>query len=201
MAGRPIQRLNLYSTKITDLAPLRSMPLVWLNLAFTRVSDISALQAMPLKWLNLGNTSVGDVSTLAGMPLEELALYNTPASDLVPLRGLPLRRLNLSRCNNIRDLTPLAGCEELRDLVLPPNATGIDPAGSGINFLRRLPNLERISYRSTQQGRKWTPSQTAPASAGRGREEFWREFDEHRVTGADSGEREPDTEEADQALP
>jgi len=32
---------------------------------------------------------------------------------------MPLRRLNLGGCRNIRDLTPLAECEELRELVLP----------------------------------------------------------------------------------
>ncbi len=56
----------------------------------------------------------------------------------------------------------MAECEELRDLVLSPNATDIE-------FLRRLPNLERISYKSTQRGPHWTPSQTA--------EEFWNEYD------------------------
>jgi len=108
---------------------------------------------------------------------------------------MPLRRLNLGGCRNIRDLTPLAECEELRDLVLPPNATEIDPAGSGINFLRRLPNLERISYPSTSRGGIWTPSQTA--------EEFWAEWEAKRgardeVQVAGGGEEEDEWEDGDQ---
>ncbi len=111
------------------------------------------------------------------MPLEELRLSNTSVRDITALKGMPLRRLNLARCANIRDLTPLAECEELRDLVLPPNVGEIYPASSGIEFLRRLPNLERISYKSTKRGASWTPSQTA--------EEFWAEYDarEKTVTG------------------
>ncbi len=101
--------------------------------------------------------------------MEVLTLSQTAVRDITALKGIPLRSLNLTRCYNIRDLTPLAECKELRDLVLPPNVGEIYPASSGIEFLRRLPNLERISYQSTRQGRSWTPSQTAA--------EFWKEYD------------------------
>jgi hypothetical protein len=104
-----------------------------------------------------------------GIPMEDLTLSQTSVRDITALMDMPLRRLNLRGCANIRDLTPLAECEELRDLILPPNATEIDPAGSGINFLRQLPSLERISYQSWTQGTDWTPAQTA--------EEFWAAYD------------------------
>jgi hypothetical protein len=88
---------------------------------------------------------------------------------------------------------PLAECKDLRDLVLPPNATGIDPAGSGRNFLRRLPNLERISYQSRQLGRAgWTPSQTAA--------EFWREWDEKKRSAASAERLRRATEVSGQKL-
>jgi hypothetical protein len=47
-------------------------------------------------------------------------------------------------------------------MVLPPNVGEIE-------FLRQLPNLERISFRSSRSGTGWTPTQTAA--------EFWAEWE------------------------
>ena len=68
----------------------------WLNLDNTNVSDLTPLKGMPLKVLWLINTNVSDLTPLKGMPLEELDLVNTNISDLTPLKGMPLEWLDLA---------------------------------------------------------------------------------------------------------
>jgi len=82
-----------------------------LTLALTGqpITDIAPLRGLPVTRLHLDSTQVRDLSPLAGMPLEELRLNNTPVSDLTPLRGMLLKVLRLSRCADVEDLGPLAG--------------------------------------------------------------------------------------------
>jgi hypothetical protein len=75
------------------------------------------------------------------------------------LIDLPLVTLYMDRCSAIADVTPIAGLKTLKELMLPEGAAGIDG-------LRALPGLERVSY-------KWQsgvgPDQTAL--------EFWNSRD------------------------
>jgi hypothetical protein len=100
---------------------------------------------MKLKRLALNETSVVDLEPLRGMPLEELFLRNTKVVDLSPLRGMPLKNLNLRSGTTITDVSPLAECQSLRELILPPEA-------KDIGFLRALSGLELISYKGGLAG-------------------------------------------------
>ena len=118
--------------KITDLTPLRGMPLTSLDLGPwfdpAQVRDLTPLKGMPLTTLYLGGcTQVPDLEPLKGMPLTSLNLRDcTQVRDLEPLRGMPLTSLNLVGCNQVQDLEPLNGmpltsldvsnCRQLRDL-------------------------------------------------------------------------------------
>ena len=51
-----------------------------LDLNNTQVTDLSPLKGLPLTVLGLRNTQVTDLSPLEGMPLEVLYLDNTPAA-------------------------------------------------------------------------------------------------------------------------
>ena len=119
---------------------------------------------MKLKKLALNESSVADLEPLQGMPIEELFLSNTKVVDLSPLRGMPLKTLNLRSCTRLTDISPLAQCQSLTLLALPPNA-------KEIGFLRSFSKLEQISYKGQLPG---VASQTA--------EEFWAEYD--RTKGA-----------------
>ena len=66
-ACKALRVLSLYKSPITDLAPLRGLP---------------------LRELYLASTPVKDLSDLAGMPLETLFFDLTPATDLTPLLTL-----------------------------------------------------------------------------------------------------------------
>jgi hypothetical protein len=87
-----------------------------------------------------------------------LEFANTPISDLAPLRGMPLHNLNLYNCDKLHDLTPLADCKQLENLILPPQPGNIE-------FLRQHPSLRRMDF---QQGGWDTLKPVA---------EFWKEYD------------------------
>ena len=73
--------IDLSNTDVTDLSPLKGMPLEGLYLDFTKVTDLTTLEGMPLKVLYLSGTKVTDLTPLEGMPLEGLHLLGTPAAD------------------------------------------------------------------------------------------------------------------------
>lgn len=62
----------------------------------------------------------------------------------------------------VTDLSPLADCPTLEELILPAGSLDLTP-------LRHLPNLRRLSTRSTGQAHSIIPAQTAG--------EFWKEYD------------------------
>ena len=167
--GAPISELDLFITTITDLSPLHGMALRNFKLAQSGLTDLEPLRDMPLEVLHISGTQVTDLTPLAGLPLRELNLNFTPVTDLAPLRDLPLSRLNLTNCKQVIDLSPLADCQELTALVLPPNAVDIE-------FLRTLPKLERLSFEADSK-KNYRPDKTAA--------EFWAEYDERNDSGAD----------------
>lgn len=98
--------------QVTDLGPLRGMPLTTLDLGQCRqLRDLTPLHGMPLTWLKLTECNqVRDLAPLHGMPLTYLNLAGSvQVSDLTPLHGMPLTWLNLGGCGQVRDLGPLQG--------------------------------------------------------------------------------------------
>ncbi len=83
----------LHTVTISNLAPLRGIPIPALYVMNTNASDIGPLRGMPLEHLILRNTGVEDLSPLAGMPLRSLDILGTPVADLSPLQGMPLHYL------------------------------------------------------------------------------------------------------------
>lgn len=155
-------QLNLDNAALPDLKPLTGQPISNLSLAATPITDLAPLAGLPLKTLNLTNTKITDLTPLKDLKLELLSLRGAKVTDLSPLRGLPLKTLWLISCKELTDLSPLADCQELTAITLPPKAKDIE-------FLRKLPKLERISFREdTKMGSR--PVQTAA--------EFWKEWDE-----------------------
>jgi formylglycine-generating enzyme required for sulfatase activity len=113
--GVPLKTLDIMFTGVTDLTPLRGMPLETLMAWGWRGSDLTPLTGMPLRWLNCGGGGQKlDLAELAGLPLDFLCVNHTQVSDLGPLRDVPLTRL---LCSNTRvtDLAPLRGMR-LREL-------------------------------------------------------------------------------------
>ncbi|MES2925003.1 MAG: protein kinase [Verrucomicrobiota bacterium] len=131
------------------------------SLHHTDLADLSLFRGLPVKRLDIGDTRVTDLSDLRGSMVQFLGITGTPVADLEPLRGLPLRTLTMERCDNVRDVSPLADCSELEAILLPKNAVNVET-------LRQLPKLRRL-------GRRWSGIHddfdfVPPV------EEFWEEY-------------------------
>ncbi len=163
LRGMKLESLNISGTPIEDLQALEGMDLAFLMAYDSKVSDIGPLAGKPLRALNLSRTQVNDLTPLTGMNLRELRISGTGVTSLEPLRGTAIAKLDLSECEALIDIRPLADCTSLEILVLPPNCRDIE-------FLRELPKLGRISYRVGGAKTRWRPAQTA--------KEFWEEHDE-----------------------
>jgi len=100
--------LDVRKTQVSDLAPLKRMPLVRLNCSDTKVADLSPLAGKLLRNLGVRRTAVSDLSPLKNMPLRELDCLGTPVSDIRPLTGMSFSDLNL-RFTKVTDFDPLAG--------------------------------------------------------------------------------------------
>jgi serine/threonine protein kinase len=79
--------------KLSDLSPLKGLPLKILQCPYTSVRDLSPLQGMPLTTFFCHGSLVSDLSPLQGMKLLLLNCQETEVSDLSVLRDMPLRLL------------------------------------------------------------------------------------------------------------
>ena len=98
--------LNLSDTTLSDLSPLRGMPLSGLYISRTLVTDLGPLKGMQLKGFAAAGCHLTEITALAGMPLRDLNLNANKITNLSPLAGMPLTRLELAE-NPVEDLSPL----------------------------------------------------------------------------------------------
>jgi formylglycine-generating enzyme required for sulfatase activity/serine/threonine protein kinase/Leucine-rich repeat (LRR) protein len=114
--GMLLANLNCGDTVISDLSPLKDIPLTVLCLFGCRqVSDLTPLAGMPLTHLDVGGcAAVQDLTPLRGMKLDFLNLQGTQVRELTLLQGMHLSFLSLWSCGEIRDLAPLKGMPLVR---------------------------------------------------------------------------------------
>lgn len=133
--------LEIPPDSVTDLEPVRGMPLTTLTCPFNRISSLEPLRGMPLASLNIMGTRVARLEPLAGMPLHVVVTEDSPVEDLEPLRGMPISLLNVGGgrlaslealrgmdlgflCawgNRLADLGPLSGMRNLSALYCQAN--------------------------------------------------------------------------------
>jgi Leucine-rich repeat (LRR) protein len=90
LCGSTIEELWLWRTKVADLSPIaQCAALKMLDLHSTPVMDLAPLRGLNLRELRLGSTRVSDLSPLVGMPLEKLYLEKTDVTDIAPLLTCP----------------------------------------------------------------------------------------------------------------
>lgn len=108
---------------LSDVTPLKDLPLTSVALHFTQVADLSPLQGKPLTYLDLwGSQFVSDLSVVKDMPLTELNCANTAVSDLSPLKDLKtLQKLDCFQ-TFVRDASPL---KDLKLTYLILSRTGV----------------------------------------------------------------------------
>jgi len=126
------------SGDISDLSLLAKMPnLRVLYLCQQQISDLSPLKGLPLEELYLPDNDIRDLSPLGGMlTLRRLFLGNNPFTDLTPLASLPqLQKLDLDYYGEgwVESFAPLAGLH-LQELSLGTRF----PADGDWSFLEEL---------------------------------------------------------------
>jgi hypothetical protein len=137
----PLRELDLQKNPVRDLEPLRGLPLEALYLEETLVDDLRPLDGMGLRVLYLSGTKVTGLGPLRGMPLRELNLLGTRVADLAPLQAAPLETLWLNE-TPVSDISPLRGVP-LVSLTLHRTAV------SDLSPLRGLRSLERLHVADT----------------------------------------------------
>lgn len=101
-----ISSVDLSNCGVTNISPLKDLPLTGLDISKNDISDISPIEGMQIPQLFLENTLIQDLSPLKGMPLKKLYIGKSKVTNLAPLQGISLETLNISGCK-ISDLTAL----------------------------------------------------------------------------------------------
>ncbi len=97
LKGLPLQKIKMHGVAVTDISPLAGMKLIHFWFPYSQVNDLSPLQGAPLTYLDCGSTPVKDLSPLASSPLVELNC------------GSDLEASNLSVIKKITTLEKIGG--------------------------------------------------------------------------------------------
>jgi internalin A len=90
-----LTRLDLSSTAVSDLSPLKGLPLTHLDINATKVTDISVLAGMPLEYLRVGACDVKDFSVIKTLPLKSIGLSWAATRHAAMLKSMPtLKTIN-----------------------------------------------------------------------------------------------------------
>ena len=126
------------NTQLVDIRGLSGLPLVKLNLSSTGVHQLGPLKGSRLEELDLAGSSVRLLAPLRGMPLRVLHLAATPVSHVGALSGLPLEELTLHDCSHLYSLEALTHHRQLKRLTIPAHCTER-------SILRTLPSLSCVN--------------------------------------------------------
>ncbi len=123
--------------ELSDLSPLRGMPLTKLNCNGTKVFDLLPLKQMKLIYLNCGGTQITDLLPLQKMRLSVLDCKGTQISDLSPLqdcKGLEVLIVNSTKVTaaSVAALQiALPNCKIEWDGATQGSGAGIQDSGEG----------------------------------------------------------------------
>ncbi|MFT5465915.1 MAG: tetratricopeptide (TPR) repeat protein [Verrucomicrobiales bacterium] len=139
-----LQRADFAVRKLESLEALRGLPIETLTLIVgDQLTSLAGLEGMPLKQATLTIPAVADLSPLRGLELEHFEASGA-FTDISPIAGPALKRVELTACPNLVDLSPLAQCKELEEVVVSKNAGNLE-------FLLELPKLRTVSYSDDHQ--------------------------------------------------
>jgi len=141
-------QVSVQGQSLSDLSIFSGAKIRGLDLAACRdVTNLSPLRSLPLTDLSIAKTGVTDLTPLQGLKLESLWMAGTKVADLSPLRGMPLKQLYMDDCSKVSDTSPLRELLHLEELILPEAALDVVK-------LRALPKLQRVSYTFDWQKRR-----------------------------------------------
>jgi serine/threonine protein kinase/Leucine-rich repeat (LRR) protein len=145
-----LKTLKCLDSPLSDLSPLKDMPLTEIWCIGTEVSDLSQIKDMKLISLRVGRSHVRDLLPLKSMPLKILAIHDTPVTDVTPLQDLPLEDIRLTPNNITRGLDILRAMKSLKTIGLSDTA---DKAWPAAEFWERYDKEEftRIAERKAAE--------------------------------------------------
>ena len=145
--------LEIQNQPLRDLSILKGAPISELILVNCQVSDLTPIRDLPLEYLNIPYNPITDLGPLRGMQIKTLYLTSTKVSDLSPLTSLPLKELYLGSCDSVTDVAPLAEIPTLEKAVVPMQAVHIEA-------LHKLRKLQMLAFQTTD-GSPYFPDTTA----------------------------------------
>jgi Leucine-rich repeat (LRR) protein len=158
-----LKKLNADNCKIRDFSPLQGMPLEELTLGgYDAIIDLALLDAAQLTHLKLRTLTPQNTEVLQTKNIVYLNLEFSKIPSIAALRGLPVKTLRINRCDQLKDLSPLADLPELEELYISQKARLPDT-------LRKHAKLKWVSV---------DPS-TIPVAVG----DYWAELDRQRSAG------------------
>jgi serine/threonine protein kinase len=98
--------VDIHGLNVTDLSPLKDMPINDLDCSWNLIANLEPLRGMPLNSLNCSANQIATLAPLEGMSLKNLKCSDNKLTNLEPLRGTPLSGL-WCNCNQISSLSPL----------------------------------------------------------------------------------------------
>jgi tetratricopeptide (TPR) repeat protein len=125
---KAVERLSLNApiqgaAALTDLGALRGRPLSELTLVGQRgISDVSPLKGLPLLSLDISGTAVTDIKPVLGPALRQLNLTDSAVTDLRPLAGSRVESLNISPQRIRHGIAELPAVTSLRSVNGMPTA-------------------------------------------------------------------------------
>ncbi len=165
-----------HSGQITDLSPLANLKsLVSLSLTFNQITDLTPLRDLPIPYLDLTGNPITDLAPLAGKPIVSLSLAGcTNLVELSPIKGAPLSGLLNIAGSGIRDVTPLRDSKVenvgLMDYQFDPNIVCGWPL-KAINFQQTIEKVPREKLLRLKEIKTLETIDGQPVA------EFWKEFD------------------------
>jgi Leucine-rich repeat (LRR) protein len=140
--------------KLTDISPIRGLPLTVLNVwENPKLADMSPVVGMKLTLFQAGDTAIEDITPFEGMPITTFAVNNCRVRDLTPVRTMP--KLNYLRCDGcpITSLEPLMG-STIRKLTFTPEPDRGDEAVLKQLKLESVTRINRKQDKNLQNGGK-----------------------------------------------
>jgi hypothetical protein len=143
-------------TYVSDLAPLKGMPLIILYCFASPVADLSPVEGMPLVSVNITYTNISDLSPLKGAELKDIAFFGSKVTDISVLRGMPLEKVH-NVAETVSDFSPFYDCKKLQSIWLKG---GKFPSAQVAALQNALPNCKIVWDDPAK------PQTTEPAPSG-----------------------------------
>ncbi len=95
--GLPLAKLNINGTRVKDITLLCDFKgLTELKMSKTEVSDLTPIKNLPIRDLRISNTLINDLSPIKDMPLRYLSIVDTPITNIEIIGKMQIKDIMFS---------------------------------------------------------------------------------------------------------